>query len=52
MHLNGQNLAKSLCAYRVCIGETLTQIWMKYTYKWVSYEANNCMFKKVYVNFT
>ena len=26
MHVNGRNLAKGLCAYRVCIGEALTQI--------------------------
>ena len=48
MHSNDWIKLKVRYANRVYIdyvGKSLTQISMKYTYKWVSYEANKCMFK-------
>ena len=52
MHSNAHiklNIAVLILVY---IGKALTQIWMKYTNKWVSYEANICMLNKSNVNFT
>ena len=35
----------NIAVFWVYIGEAMIQIWVEYTNKWVSYEANKCMFK-------
>ena len=46
MHSNNQIKLKVIMLIEYTyVGEALIQIWGEYTKKWVSYEANKCMFK-------